>query len=311
MTTPVFEALDDGIFCIDALYTGPGIACCYLVQGGDEWALIETGTGRSVDNILAVTRHLGIDRAALRHIVPTHVHLDHAGGAGALMQQFPEAQLNVHPRGLRHLVDPTRLIDSAMGVYGEKLFRKLYGELLPVPEDRAKALEDGERLTVGTRTLTVRHTRGHADHHACYYDEQTRSWFTGDMFGVSSPHQRYPSGNFVMPATTPTQFDPNRYIASVQGLARDEPKRMYLTHYGALDLAGGEVELLVSQLSAYAELGSQEGLEPADIERAVMDVTRTHLEQRVSVTAAKEALEPLRMDARLNAQGIAWWRSRR
>ena len=181
----------------------------------------------------------------------------------------------------------------------------------PYPKIGAKALEDGERLTVGTRTLTVRHTRGHADHHACYYDEQTRSWFTGDMFGVSYPHQRYPSGNFVMPATTPTQFDPDRYIASVQGLARDEPKRMYLTHYGALDLAGGEVELLVSQLSAYAELGSQEGLEPADIERAVMDVTRTHLEQRVSVTAAKEALEPLRMDARLNAQGIAWWRSRR
>ena len=311
MHTPNFEDLGDGIYCIDALYTGPGIACCYLVDGGDAWALIETGTGRSVDNILAVTDHLGLDRDALRHIVPTHVHLDHAGGAGALMQHFPEATLHIHPRGLRHLVDPSRLVASARGVYGDELFDNLYGELLPVPAERAHALEDGATLMVGSRRLHIRHTRGHADHHACYYEEVTDGWFSGDMFGVSYARQRFSSGNFLMPATTPTQFDPQLYIASVQALAAKAPRRFYLTHYSALEHQGDEAELLISQLSAYAELGERDDLDLDAIESTVLDITLEHLKQRTSTTAANDELDALRMDAKLNAQGIAWWRQQR
>ena len=152
-----------------------------------------------------------------------------------------------------------------------------------------------------------RHTDGHAKHHFCVWDETTAGWFTGDMFGVSYPRQRHAKGTFVMPATTPTQFEPALYAESVDKLARSRPGFMYLTHFGALPFDDRQVELLKDQLDAYTGLGLEGPADTTALEDQVLDVTRNALERVVTPERAAEELALLRIDARLNAQGIAWW----
>jgi len=147
-----YRRLPGGISCIDAAYVAPGVACFYLVEGAGEYALVETGTAHSLPNLLTTLTDLGIARDQLRYVVPTHVHLDHAGAAGLYLREFPRAELLVHPRGARHLIDPGKLVASAIGVYGEESFRDLYGEIVPAPAERVRTLADGERFEVGGRS---------------------------------------------------------------------------------------------------------------------------------------------------------------
>jgi glyoxylase-like metal-dependent hydrolase (beta-lactamase superfamily II) len=310
MAAAVFEQLDPDTWCIDALYTAPAIASCYLLRGDDCWALVETGTSRSVPNILATLDALDVGREQLRYIIPTHVHLDHAGGAGQLMRLFPDAELLIHPRGARHMIDPTRLVASSIQVYGAQAFEQLYGEIIAIPAQRVRTLESGETVSLGTRQLDVLHTRGHAEHHLCLFDRHTNSWFSGDMFGISYPSLRLDDGAYLMPATTPTQFDPALYAASLDALAARQPQRMCLTHYGALTFAPGQVDCLKRQLRAYASLaGEDHGLEALTAE--VLRITRDELARLVSATEAERLAGTLSQDAQLNAQGIGWWRDHR
>lgn len=309
MKIPHFHDLGEGIYCIDALYIAPELACCYLLRGADEYALIETGTARSLENILATLAALDVRAEQLRYVIPTHVHLDHAGGAGQLMQHFPEATLLIHPRGARHMINPRRLVSSAEQVYGKSVFAKLYGEILPVPESRVETLEDGAGVTLGSRILRVLHTRGHADHHYCLYDEQTAGWFSGDMFGVSYPRTRFPRGDFVMPATTPTQFNPQLYKQSVRRLADSGPRQMYLTHYSALPFVSAHADALCRQIDAYADLVTAD--EDPGVEEtvdAIMQITVAELRRIVDGEQAGITAQSLEADAQLNAQGILFLR---
>lgn len=306
-TSAVFQPLGNNIFCIDAFYTGPDIACCYLLVDRDECALIETGTALSVDNILATLRALSIPKDQLRYIIPTHVHLDHAGGAGALMQQLPQASLLIHPKGARHIIDPTRLVASAQQVYGQKLFAQLHGEVVPVDAYRVQTVEDGETLLVGQRRLRVKHTRGHAEHHFCLFDEQSKGWFSGDMFGVSYARQRFTKSAYVMPATTPTQFDPALYQNSVRTLCESDPAVFYLTHFGALNFQESQRDCLLRQLEQYAALGSAFAGDIPSLENAVLDVSRAELKRLLPTSKIEAEVNALTLDAKLNAQGIAWW----
>lgn len=313
-----FHALPGNIVCIDANYVRPEIACFYLVGDSGEYALIETGTNHSLDNLQRTLDHFGIQDRQIRYIVPTHVHLDHAGGAGRYLQAFPEAELLVHPRGARHLIDPGKLVASSIQVYGEETFAALYGEIVPAPAARTRVLEDGDTFTIGGRTLQAVHTRGHAEHHFCLWDEQTRGWFSGDMFGISYPGLRFAQGDFVLPATTPTQFDPDAYIASVRTLAARNPAMMYLTHFSALPFRPEQVDRLCDQLAHYDALGAALAAGAGDdsghdrgrylqaLQGAVLERARHHLEQLTSPEKARAAAHSLTMDAQLNAQGIAF-----
>ncbi len=238
------------------------------------------------------------------------MHLDHAGAAGLYLQEFPAATLLVHPRGARHLTDPDRLVASSIKVYGEETFAALYGEIIPAPVARTRVLEDGETFTIGQRTLGAMHTRGHAEHHLCLWDEQTRGWFTGDMFGISYAGLRFEAGSFVLPATTPTQFDPQAYMASVHALAARNPAMMYLTHFSALPFRAEQVDMLCDQLQHYTVLGSQAGQDLAALQEAVIRRAEQHLQRLGSAPAARAAAQSLVMDAKLNAQGIAFRQSR-
>lgn len=311
-----FHTLPGNIVCIDADYVQPEIACFYLVGDSDEYALIETGTNHSLDNLRRALDHFSIEDSQIRYIVPTHVHLDHAGGAGRYLQEFPQAELLVHPRGARHLIDPGKLVASSIQVYGQETFTALYGEIVPAPAARTRMLEDGETFTIGRRTLQAVHTRGHAEHHFCLWDEQTRGWFSGDMFGISYPGLRFPQGEFVLPATTPTQFDPDAYIASVQTLAARNPAMMYLTHFSALPFRTEQVDRLCDQLAHYGAIGAtlaagagsgdDSGRHLQALQDAVLERARHHLEQLTSAEQARAAVHSLTMDAQLNAQGIAF-----
>ncbi|MCZ7684882.1 MAG: MBL fold metallo-hydrolase [Sandaracinaceae bacterium] len=159
------------VVTIDCEYMDhPGFAAAYLVLESDRAAFVETNTNRAVPRLLEALRAHGRDVGDVELVVITHVHLDHAGGASSLMEACPHATLLAHPRAARHVIDPSKLIASAREVYGAEAFEAMYGEIRPVPAERVRVMEDGDAVTLGGRTLTFLHTRGHADHHACIVD---------------------------------------------------------------------------------------------------------------------------------------------
>lgn len=304
------QRLSHDVFCLDANYVAPGLACFYLIRGGDDYAVIETGTANSLPVLEHCLERENISASQLKYVVPTHAHLDHAGGAGAIMEAYPQATMLAHPSALRHLVDPSRLVASSKQVYGEEAFLRLYGEIKPVPGGRARALADGESFTLGDRQILARHTPGHADHHLCLWDERSSGWFTGDMFGVCYPSFRFESANFVMPSTTPTQFDPRAFEESLGLLAAAAPERLYLTHFGELPFRDEALQLLKEQVRHYAELARQTGSDVAALASALHEYTLAKLGEYVPAAEARKVAELLGTDVSLNAQGLSIWLQR-
>ena len=302
-----FYPLAKGITCIDAVYMRPQMACLYLLEHQGECAIIETGTSHSVAALERVLASRGLRPEQVRYVIPTHVHLDHAGGAGLMMSLFGEAQLLVHPRGARHLVDPSRLIASSMAVYGEEKFRALYGEIVPIAADRVREMDDGEVVLLADRPLQFRHTRGHADHHFCIWDEASRGWFGGDMFGLCYPWFRLPGGDFVLPSSTPTQFRPQDFLDSLALLDSYQPQRIYLTHFGELPYSPAVYQLLAGQVADYPGLAREHGTSLEAMEQAIMELALTHMNALDTKLDRAAMAESLRFDAHLNAQGLAVW----
>ena len=225
-----------GVVLIDTGYVRPGLAASYLVKGQGSAAVIETGTARSVPAILAGLAAHGVGRGDVSHVVVTHVHLDHAAGAGALLAQLPHARLVVHPRGARHMIDPSKLLAGAAGVYGGMdAIRSLYGDVVAAPAGRVIEAPEGTQVELGGRTLHILDTPGHARHHFVVHDPASKGFFTGDTFGISYREYDNASGPFLFPTTTPVQFDPPALRASVGRMLAERPERMYLTHYGMLE----------------------------------------------------------------------------
>jgi len=311
--TPIYQELDAGITCIESHYQRPGLACCYLLRQGHEAALIDTGTAYTAPAILALLEQKGIDPNQVRYVIPTHVHLDHAGRAGQLMAALPEARLLVHPRGARHLVDPTRLRAGTVAVYGEATFKKEYGELLPVPEERVVEVADGQIIKLGGRPLTCLDTPGHARHHICIWDPQSRGFFTGDTFGIGYPELETDRGPFMLLPSTPVQFDPETWHATLDRLLNYRPERMYLTHYGQVLQPAKLAPALHQELDAYAAIANA----ARDSKTPLQTITRqlsTHIMQRLK--EAGSSLDQttldylLGMDIELCAQGLEVWLQR-
>lgn len=302
--------LDHGVTCIDAQYIRPGLACFYLLQQGDEYAVIETGTSHSLAGLEQVMADRGIRPAQIRYVIPTHVHLDHAGGAGAMMKRFADATLLVHPKGARHLVDPRRLIESSIAVYGEQRFRQLYGDIVPVDPGRVREMGDGESVELAGRRLMFCHTRGHADHHFCIWDETSRGWFSGDMFGICYSWFRFPAGDFLLPSTTPTQFDPQAYLDSLARLDSANPERVFLTHYGELAHSRQKSAQLGRQVVAYRDLASRHRGDLVALEKALTAYSLEQIQAFASDLPEAELVSRLAYDLGLNVQGLEVWLAR-
>jgi glyoxylase-like metal-dependent hydrolase (beta-lactamase superfamily II) len=305
-----YTSLGYGITCIDAAYVSPGMACFYLMEERGEYAVLETGTSHSAAVLWQLLRERDIALEQVRYVIPTHVHLDHAGGAGAIMAALPNAQLLIHPRGARHMADPERLVSAAKAVYGEALFHTLYGEVEPIAPARMRQMQDGETVSLGGRQLEFRHTRGHAEHHFCVWDALSQGWFSGDMFGVSYPWCRFPQADFVLPSTTPSQFDPEAYLISLELLAGYSPKRMYLTHYGELAYSAEKSQLLARQIETYCEFATADSLEATVLQQRLSEYTLELLNEFDARGDEAEFRRHIAFDMQLNAQGLQMWRQR-
>jgi glyoxylase-like metal-dependent hydrolase (beta-lactamase superfamily II) len=298
------------IVAIDSGQVRPQMAACYLLEADSALAVIETGNNHSVERILAVMARRGRRVEEVSHVIVTHVHLDHAGGAGRLMQSLPNATLVVHPRGARHMIDPSRLEASARAVYGDEEYEAQHGALQPVPEDRMLIMEDGGSLHIGKRLLQFVDTPGHARHHFCVWDETSRGWFSGDTFGISYRELDTARGPFIFPTTTPIQFDPPVLLESIGRLMARKPEFMYLTHFGRVgDLGRLAVDLRkgVERFVEWGERFAGDERRRERIEEAMMHwLVEGAREHGVGHPDAK-LREIFAGDVVLNTQGIEFW----
>lgn len=305
-----YEQTMHGITVIDTGFVRPRFDAAYLMVERGRAAFIDTGPNLAVPRLLAVLDELGLERSAVDYVIPTHVHLDHAGGAGLLLQQLPQARLVIHPRGARHLIDPIALMNGVRAVYGDEVALRDYGELVPVAKERVITTSEGMTLELAGRPLEFIDTPGHARHHHCIWDERSTGWFSGDTFGIVYPELSTPSGPYLVPATAPVQFDPPALHASVQRLLERKPKRMYLTHYGAVSEPDRLAVQLLGQVDAMVEAARQLVDAPQRHERlrqACREIYLTRL-RRMGSTASDESLEAvLATDIELNAQGLGVW----
>ena len=215
---------------IDLQFLGYPLAiAAYLLDDGVEAALVEVGPTSTAETLLRAVQARGVPLERLRHLIVTHIHLDHAGALGWLLQRLPHATAYVHPVGAPHMVDPSRLISSASRLYGE-MMERLWGEVVPVPQERLRVVRDGERITVAGRTLLAVDTPGHARHHHVYLDEATGVLFAGDVAGV-----RMPGAAYVRPPTPPPELDIEAWQASLAKLRALPIRQLALTHFGIYD----------------------------------------------------------------------------
>ena len=298
-----------GVYAIDAGYLRPGLAAVHLVADGGEAAIVDTAVSHSVPRVLAGVAEAGLTPADVRWVLVTHVHLDHAGGAGAMMRKFPHAELVAHPRGAPHLIDPTRLVEATRATYGPETYARLYGEIPPVDAARVRSVDDGERLPLGGREFEFIHTPGHALHHYCIVDDAHSLVFAGDTFGISYREFDTERGAFIFPATTPTQFDPAQAHASLDRIMSYQPVAVFLTHYSRVDDTPRLAADLHADLDAFAAIAQEH--DGVDAVRAAL---ASHLTERVRAHGCTlddaTVAELLDLDLGLNAQGLVAWRER-
>lgn len=301
----------NGIFAIDADYIRPHLAAVHLIEENGRVAFVDTGCNSSLPSVLAALAELGAPRGNVDFIILTHVHLDHAGGAGAMMQSFPNAQLVVHPRGVRHMVDPSRLIAGSVAVYGAEGVRRLYGEILPIAAERIIEARHGYTVDLAGRSIVCLDTPGHAKHHIALVDSRTEHVFTGDIFGVSYRETDRDGRQFVFPTTTPVQFDPVAMHASIDLLLTYRPEAAYLTHFSQIkDVAEHAVDLH-RMVDAHAEIARQERAAGAERHARIRDGLARLLLDEIGqfgcTLPAAEVLQIYANDLELNAQGLGVW----
>ncbi len=310
-----YQYLGDNIYRIDTALHRNDMVACYLVREGDALAFIDSGTYHSVPRLLEIVAELGLGVTNVRYIIPTHVHLDHAGGAGELMARCPEATLIIHPKGAPHMIDPTRLAAGATAVYGEAAFEHDYGVLTPVSAARVSSAEDGDEINLNGRILQFFDTPGHAHHHGCIFDRRTRAIFTGDTFGISYREFDTDGGAWLFATTTPVAFDPDSWLQTLDKLEALQPSAMLLTHYGRVTELDRLFPLLRASLQDMVALALAE--EPQATGRAqrlatrMQDLLLTGARAHGCTLSTNEILRLLRVDIELNAQGLEVWLQRR
>ncbi len=299
---------------IDTHYVRPEQAGAWLLEHGGRAAFVECNTSLAVPRLLAALEARSIPRDAVDWVFVTHVHLDHAGGAGALLRELPSARLVVHPSGAKHMIDPRALIAGATAVYGEAEMSALYGEIEPVPAERVLTPADGEIVDLAGRPLHVLHTPGHAWHHIAVHDPASDGVFTGDVYGLGYRALTTPQGRFLFPTTAPTQLAPDAMLASMERIEALAPRWLYLTHYGAVAwdprLAADLRALLTSWMEAARALVADQPAGPARhdaMKAAVQHTLRDHFE-RLGGTLDQRSFDGwTKLDVEINAQGLVYW----
>jgi glyoxylase-like metal-dependent hydrolase (beta-lactamase superfamily II) len=297
-----------GISGIDTRMIGREMVTSAYLLHGDEPALVETGPSLSRDAVNQGLTELGIGPNDLAHVVVTHIHLDHAGGVGTLARTYPRAAIWVHERGAPHLVDPTRLMSSVERVYGAEQARAFFGGVEPTPADRLRAVDEGDVISLGGRSLEVLYTPGHASHHVALVDSETGAVFAGDAIGVHLPDVKV-----LRPATPPPDIDVELAVRSIERIRDRARSVLLLSHFGAVPEVNALCDLAVLRIRGWAD-DVREALGRTDD----VDEIAKALEERATSEYLADAGEGADMEryemlsrVQVNAMGlIRYWRRR-
>ncbi len=299
-----------GITVIDTGMAGQReLNAVYLVAAGEP-ALVETGPGADGPVVLRSLERLGVGADDLAHIVVTHIHVDHAGGAGALLARFPRATLWVHEIGAPHLLDPARLVASTARIYGAERMRAFYGETLPVPADRIRPMSGGDRVGLGDRSLQVLHTPGHATHHVSMLDDATGAMFTGESIG-----SHLPWADSYRPALPPPEVDVEAALDSIHRMALTRPSVLLTSHFGPVVDPDDGFSRAAERIRSWSEtvrreLEGRPERDADDVVPLLTDQAREEYERDSGLPfdlSRYDAIGSIRM----NTQGLArYWRKR-
>ena len=299
----------DGISVIDSEYYSKDFAAIYLLKQKNKVIIIETGTNYSVPHVKEALSQVGLSFSDVSYVIPTHVHLDHAGGAGLLMMQCQNAALVVHPRGARHLIDPSKLVAGAKAVYGENKFKEYYGEIFPIDANRVIQADDNFILDFDGRELRFIDTPGHARHHFCIWDKATKSMFTGDTFGISYRDLDHQDELYILPSTSPVQFDPEALIQSINRIMEFKPERVCLTHFSAIKPTKKATNKLIESIHFVSNLAIKDA-DKDDSESIIYTKMMDYFLEGLNEIGFQNndyAKDRLSLDVLINTQGLIYW----
>ena len=297
-----------GMDYVDLNFLGrPGIIATAVLQGPSGVALIDPGPSTTLGTLQQALAAKGISPGDVRQLLLTHIHLDHAGGAGTLVRDNPDIEVFVHERGAPHMIDPAKLIASASRLYQGDM-QRLWGEFLPVPESRVRVLAGGETIAAGGRELTVAYTPGHAVHHVSYFDRSGRIAFVGDTAGIRRGNSVY-----VMPPTPPPDVDLEAWRTSADRILAWDPDTVFLTHFGPVHGARPHFEQLFERLADWSRivrrLLADPSLDDQQRERQFVDEVMLDLRRVIGESEAEQYGRAGRLD--YSWQGLArYWRKK-
>lgn len=301
----------DGIYAVDSGYFRDRFDSIHLIVENGRVAVVDTAVNASIPRLLGELNRLCLARDCVDYVILTHVHLDHAGGAGQLLAALPAAQLVVHPRGARHMIDPAKLVAATYDVYGREKAIRMYGEILPVSANRVIEAKHESAISLAGRELLLLDSPGHAKHHICIRDSLTGHVFTGDTFGMS--YREFDAGGkqFIYPSTSPSQFDPAALHRSVDMIAAFKPDAVYVTHYSQVRDVPRLTADMHRLIDAQLEIGEREKDSGTERHQRIV----VGLSELIKAEAASQgwglqgdaACAVLAGDIELNAQGIALW----
>ena len=306
-------AINDGIVAIDTEYWRPLQDASHLIAEQGRAAFVDTGVNSSVPFLLETLEQQDLDVADVDYVFLTHIHLDHAGGAGLLLQHLPNARCVVHPRGAPHLVDPGKIAAGTEAVYGKQKMREIYGEIQAIDAERIDVPDDGAWFSLAGRKLQAFYTEGHARHHYCLHDPQSKGVFSGDSFGVSYRELDTENGEFIFPTTTPVHFDPHEAHKSVDRILNKDPEQVYLTHYSRVRNPARLAEDLHHGIDALVAMAQQHANDPNRTERlqaTMFDHWVNSLARHAYPGDRDMIWSILQLDVDLNTQGLEVWLDR-
>ncbi|MBC8493209.1 MAG: MBL fold metallo-hydrolase [Candidatus Thioglobus sp.] len=310
---PIYHDLDFGITCIDTEHMRQDFVAAYLIEDNGRAAFVDTGCYLSVPALLATLDEKQINYDCVDYIILTHIHLDHAGGAGELIKHLPNAVIYVHERGAQHLIDPSKLRAGVIGVYGELFFKQFLGDLIPTPEDKVIVAKDGAEIALGNRVLTFIDTPGHARHHVCLWDQKSQGIFSGDTLGVSYREFDTEQGCLIFPPTTPVQFDPDAWIKTIDKLMSFKPKVAYLTHFNQIEFNTESADMLKQHINGFTQIANRHK-DDVNRHKAIKEALLAYLlkianEHGVSFDEAQQ-IKLFKGDLEICAQGLGVWLDR-
>jgi glyoxylase-like metal-dependent hydrolase (beta-lactamase superfamily II) len=306
--------INDGLVAIDTQYARSLQDASHLIVENGRAAFVDTGVNSSVPLLINALHRGNLDAGDVDYVLLTHVHLDHAGGAGELMEALPNATCVVHRYGAPHMIDPTKLIAGTEAVYGVEETREIYGTIKPVDAARIHIPEDGEWLSLNGRDLQFLNTEGHARHHHVINDPQSKGVFTGDSFGVSYRELDSERGEIVFPTATPVQFDPAEAHISVDRIMSCEPEQLYLTHYSRVRNLERLEKQMHAGIDAYVAMANEHEHDKnrsQALRDSLFEYYVEQLDEHGYQGDREQVAAVMGIDVELNAKGLEVWLERR